>query len=216
MLHHIQKAILNNLATVESLRYSELKPDELDGNVFGYHLKQLIADKYVAKTDDGDYSLTLLGRNYIVHRYEDPLAQAHTIFLIVIRRGDSWLMRRRLVQPLLGMSGFVHGEPQAGTRTIETARERLKDKTGLDVDLQIYSGGLITIRKNNQIESYSHAIILSGTTTDDVSIGSDATGEQFWSTIQDVEAHQDEFLPSCLAIMQRIEAGDMSYFELSY
>lgn len=216
MLHHIQKAILNSLATHESLRYSELKPDDLDGNVFGYHLKQLIADTYVTKTDDGDYSLTLLGCNYIVHRYEDPLAQAHSIFLIIVRHGDSWLMRKRLVQPLLGMAGFVHGEPTAGVSVIEAAQQRLKDKTGLAVGLQIHSSGLITIRKNNIIESYSHVIILTGTTSDEVSIEGDATGEQFWCTNQDVHARQDEFLPSCLAIMQRVETGDTSFFELSY
>lgn len=216
MLHHIQKSILDSLATSETLRYSDIKPASLDGNVFGYHLKQVISDGYIVKCDDGTYSLTPRGRNYLVHRYENPLTQAHSILLIVIRRGDAWLMRKRLVQPLLGFSGFVHGEPKAGETIINTASTRLFAKTGITSPLTVHSSGLITITRSGILESYSHAVILTGETDDDYIVSADATGEQHWCTTNEIRTAITNFLPSCLDIISRVEANDRTPFELSY
>lgn len=217
MFHHIQKSILDTLSTSEQLRYSELKPADLDGNVFGYHLKQVMSSGYVQKSDDGDYSLTLVGKNYIVNRYEDPLTQAHSIVLIVIRCGDQYLMRRRLVQPLIGAAGFIHGEPIAGEPLVATAAARLHAKTGLQVDLHVHSSGLITITQpDGTLASYSHAIVLTGETSQDYTIASDTTGEQLWATASEITANSAAFLPSCIDIIKRIEANNTSFFELNY
>ena len=216
MMHHIQKAILDTLATSESCRYAELKPAELDGNVFGYHLKQVIAAKLAYKDEDGNYSLTPLGRDYIVNRYEDPLTQAHSIILIVIRRGNQWLMRKRLVQPLIGYIGFVHGEPVAGEAVTHTAQQRLLSKTGITASLTLFSSGLITQYKDGELASYSHALIMTGETTDDDTIASDTTGEQQWCTLAHIQQQPELFLPSCVDIIERITRGDRSVFELLY
>lgn len=213
-MHHIQKNILDRLSTAIHHRYSDVKPTHLDGNVFAYHLKQLIADKLVAKSLTGDYTLTSAGKEYIVRRYENPLLQAHSIFLIVLRRGDTWLMRERLVQPLLGMSGFIHGEPVANEDLLATAKHRLFDKTGLSLPLTIFSSGLIKITQGDTIESFSHAIILTGETNDDFTISQDMTGRQFW---QPADALSDpSILPSCVDLIQRINTNDRSMFVLNY
>lgn len=214
MIHHIQRTILDSLAAHESARYSELKPQNLDGNIFTYHLKQLIADKYVTKNEDGTYTLLAKGKDYVVHRFENPQVQAHSIFLIAIRKGDEWLMRERLVQPLLGMSGFIHGEPVANENIIVTANKRLLDKTGLSIPLNIFSGGLIKMSANNTVESFSHAIILTGETSDDFTITDDATGRQFWQSTDDLS--DSSILPSCVDLVSRINANDKSMFVLEY
>jgi hypothetical protein len=214
MLHHIQKSIMDKLSTAETKRYGELKPAELDGNVFGYHLKNLLTEKYINKDEDGAYTLTPIGKDYIVHRYEDATLQAHSIFLIAIRKGDKWLMRERLVQPLLGMSGFIHGEPVANENIIVTANNRLLDKTGLSIPLNIFSSGLIKMSANNTVESFSHAIILIGETNDDFTITDDATGRQFWQSTDDLS--DSSILPSCVDLVSRINANDKSMFVLEY
>lgn len=214
MLHHIQKSILDTLATSESSRYSDMKPKNMDGNIFSYHLKLLVADHYVLKHEDGLYSLSRKGKDYIVHRYENSLLQAHSIFLIVIRRGDEWLMRERLVQPLFGMSGFIHGEPDAGKPILETASERLKEKTGLSVQLSTHSSGLIKILKDDTVESFSHAIILTGQTNQDFNIPGDKTGRNFWLPTPDLQ--KANILPSCVDIIASLEQDSVHPFELSY
>lgn len=214
MLHHIQKGILDNLATAHSSRYSDLKPPDMDGNIFSYHLKLLLTDRYVLKNDDGLYVLSPKGKDYVVHRYENPLLQAHSIFLIVLRRGDQWLLRERLVQPLLGMSGFIHGEPIANESVIETAERRLHDKTGIKITLHIHSSGLVRISQDSIITSYSHAIILVGNTDEDMTVTSDPTGRNYWGNAMDLA--KEFVLPSCSSIVERVVSNNITPFELAY
>jgi hypothetical protein len=214
MLHHIQKNILDRLATLTTSRYRDIKPADMDGNIFTYHLRQLITDKQVIKNEDGTYALSPKGKDYIVHRYENSLTQAHSIFLIAIKCGNEWLMRERLVQPLLGMSGFIHGEPIAIEPLIETATKRLQEKTGLQVPLSVHSSGLIRIAHGSTIESFSHAIILTGETNDDITIREDPTGRNYWLAAADLA--KDDILPSCLDIVNLLSSDAHSPFEWTY
>jgi hypothetical protein len=191
-----------------------MKPKDMDGNIFSYHLKLLVTDHYVVKHEDGLYGLSQKGKDYIVHRYEDVLLQAHSIFLIVIKRGDEWLMRERLVQPLLGMSGFIHGEPVANEPLLTTAAKRLQEKTGLSVPLSIHNSGLIRIISNGTVESFSHAIILTGETNDDMSSVSDSTGRNYW--LPTPALAQPTILPSCTDIITSLTNNDISTFDFSY
>ena len=213
MLHHIQKSILNSLASAESLRYAEIKPRELDGNVFGYHLKQLLADKYVSKNQDGDYRLTGKGREYIVHRYEDPLLSAHTIFLIVVTSNNRYLLRERKVQPLLGMSGFVHGEPRPDEDVVLTARQRLLTKTGIDASPSVAGSALIAQYRDNELQSYTHAIVLTASTDADITITNDETGRNYW--VDKTGLSNANVLPSTLDIISHLDQPHF-FIEQSY
>lgn len=216
MLHHIQRSVIDVLAGMETARYGDLKPADLDGNQFTYHLKQLVSAKLVVQNDDGTYSLTKSGRSYLVHRYEDEAESAHTIFLLVVRSGDKLLLRKRLVQPALGHVGFIHGEPLASEPLEQTIRDRFKLKTGLDTpDITIHASGLIRMTKSDEIESFSHAIIASmSLPSDDLPIGADATGENFWVTESEL-ANVSDLLPSCVDIITLVSEGG-SWFDWSY
>ena len=212
MIHHIRRSILDKLATAETLRYGELKPDELDGNVFTYHLKGLIVDGLVQKDATGDYSLTSAGRDYIVHRYEDPTQSAHSIFLVVIKRGSEYLLRRRKVQPLLGCAGFVHGEPEAGVSVLETAAKRVFDKTGIaGIELSIAGSALISQYQGEELQSFSQAVIIYGETDMDIAIESDETGENFWGELENFEG----LLPSCVDVVEMVHSKQ-TWFEKTY
>lgn len=216
MLHHYQRHIIDTLAKAESCRYGELKPAELEGNIFSYHLKQLLAQKYIERTLSGDYALTQLGKSYVIHRYENKTTQAHSIFLIVVRVGDKWLLRERLVQPLLGYTGFIHGEPRYDEDVIETARNRLKKKTGIDCNLQVHASGLIKIFHENELQSHSHAILLSGEARSAQStylIPSDETGRNL--LVDDSAMTSLKLLPSCYDIISTIN-NSQSWFEYTY
>ena len=202
MLHHIQKAILDTLASTPTSRYSQIKPDTLDGNVFSYHLKQLITNKYIERTTDGSYQLRRSGRDYIVHRNEDTTLTAHTIFLLVIKAGDQYLIRRRSVQPLIAYSGFVHGEPIAGEDLVVTAKRRLHEKTNLDIELYVKGSALISHYIDSELHSYSHAIILYGAAETTTIASGDTTGQNSWRS--DLRAF--DIFPSCNDIAAMIDA----------
>ncbi|NOZ44620.1 MAG: hypothetical protein GXP45_05805 [bacterium] len=65
-LHDIQLAILRKLLFAESLRYSDLKPEEaMENNQLSFHLDKLIELNYVEKLDDNvGYRLTIEGKEY--------------------------------------------------------------------------------------------------------------------------------------------------------
>mgnify|MGYP000906848420 CR=1 FL=1 len=217
MLHHIQKTVIDTLASRKSARYGELKPSDMDGNQFTYHLKQLVIDKYVAQNEDGTYSLTKKGQGYLVRRYEDPEESAHTIFLIIIRHGDKLLLRRRRVQPALGKVGFVHGEPLASEPLDQTVNARVKLKTGLDVsNISVVGSGLIRMYDGDQVESFSHAIIITADApTDILSVTQDQTGENFWINENEVDM-VDNIIPSCLDILELIKTQPAIWFDKTY
>lgn len=212
MLHHIRREALDRLATAESLRYGELKPVGLDGNVFTYHLKGLIVDRLVRKSEGGDYSLTQAGREYIVRRFEDPMLSAHSIYLIILKRGSEYLLRSRIVQPLLGWSGFIHGEPLAGVDIIEGANKRLLDKTGIQgVELSVVGSALISQYLHDELQSFSHAVLIFGETDMDITINEDETGVNYWAELETA----DGLLPSSYDIVRAIQSR-VAWFEESY
>lgn len=55
--HPIQKHIVRHLMTHPRARFTELKPKNLDNNIFTYHLHQLMTEKLVIKNEDGFYEL---------------------------------------------------------------------------------------------------------------------------------------------------------------
>lgn len=203
MRHHIQRSILDNLAISEIKRYSEIKPSDLDGNVFGYHLKALISEGYVNKTTNGDYSLTSRGKDFVVRRYEDPLTSARSIYLIVVRSGNDYLLRTRKIQPLIGYTGFIHGEPEPKLSVAESAEKRLLDKSGLKINLSVKGNALISQYLNSDLQSYSQAIILYGEIDKTDSIKKeDETGINSWSKLKSAS----NLLPSCFDIVNMIDS----------
>lgn len=203
MRHPLQRSILNSLATAKTRRYSDMNIDKLDGNVFTYHLKQLLRDKLVQQNRDGSYSLTRPGKHYIIHRHEDPALSAHSIFLVIIRHRDMLLLRKRLVQPMIDYSGFVHGEPIAGEPIEQTVKSRVFLKTGLELHtINVHSSGLVQISVNNHLDTFSHVILITAEINDDQTLAlGDATGENFWINESKLNS-VSQLLPSCLDLLE--------------
>lgn len=214
-MHHIQRSILDQLASFESARYSQINSSHLDGNIFIYHLRQLIAANYICKNSDGSYSLTQKGKTYIVNRFENPQLQAHSVLLLVIKdQHQGYLMRRRMVQPHLDYVGFVHGEPQADETIITTVKKRLHTKTNLNAkSIEIFSSGLVKMT-SQALESYSNCIVITIEPEKGKLLTEDLTGQNYW--LKRSELSNFKLLPSTLAILERIDKDDRSFFELSY
>src|SRR5437899_3164953 len=117
-MHRLQQHILYQLMRHHDRRYANLKPEDVEGNLFMYHLRQLISKDWVAKREDGHYELTAAG-----HRHVDglsfntltPRAQPRIVTLLVCRnKAGEYLFLRRKRQPLLGMVGFPYGKIHLG------------------------------------------------------------------------------------------------------
>src|ERR1700712_47577 len=114
--HHLQKTILRNLGGFNEAHFSDIQPQGVDGNIFTYHLQQLIKQGYVLKTGGGLYCLTSSGKDYLIRQSGPERSrqqEVHSVLLLAVKQDDKWLVRKRLIQPNLGLTGFVHGEPNA-------------------------------------------------------------------------------------------------------
>jgi len=157
MTHVIQKQILARLISSPYLRYSELKPPNLEGNHFMYHLKSLMREGLVVKNEQGQYLLSssgkLLADNMSLQNYA-PRTQPNIVTLITCQNTKGqWLVYKRKRQPLINQIGFVYGKLHVGETIAQAANRELKEKTGLECELTHKGDGYITTYEGNDIVS---------------------------------------------------------------
>lgn len=139
--HVIQKEIMSRLTKAEFLRFSELKSEKIESNLFMYHLRQLMSHGLVEKTENG-YQLTRLGKSYIDRSTLETLVlrpQAKIITILAVQNNlNQWLVLERLHQPYLGYRGMPSGKVHYGEDLQQAAERELKEKTNLkNIDLQL-------------------------------------------------------------------------------
>jgi hypothetical protein len=110
-LHYIQRDILAELKSCRNVHYSDLKPSDLDGHAFNYHLKSLIEKKLVLKNSENLYRLSSTGRYYSdfisITKNRIKLRPVGGAFLVILSpNGLEVLSYRASEEPLLGYSGL--------------------------------------------------------------------------------------------------------------
>jgi hypothetical protein len=220
-MHHIQRHILGKLIHNVALRYSQLKPEHLDANLFTYHLKHLLKQELVCKRPDQGYSLTPKGKNMAdklqLENFELPWhTQPRLVILIAVRDDKKgWLLHRRSIQPVINMVGFLHANVSLGTSVLTTAEERLQTICGLQGSCRYQGSGLITIYQDDQLESYiDFHLVLCENPAGDLVTESDI-GHTFWQ--QEIDYTADDLLPSMPVLCKKIEDKEVPFFtELTY
>jgi ADP-ribose pyrophosphatase YjhB (NUDIX family) len=164
--HHLQKDILQRLAYAKSLRFSELKPDGLESNIFMYHLKQLISAGAVEKSD-GAYLLTSEGLYYAdrLSLSQGRMRDQPKIvsWLHVTDAAGNALLWRRAKQPFIDHVDAVQGKLHLGETLQQAATRELAEKTGLsNVPLALRGSVLVAYRQNGVLVSQVFAHIFEG------------------------------------------------------
>lgn len=136
-LHEIKIHILKRLLFSDALRYSEIKPEEIEGSQFTFHLNELLTHELVTKDARGWYCLTAGGKNFAAKYDFDshfPSLQAKHSVVVCAFRNDfqEVLLYTRLKNPFYGCQGFMTGKVQYGEQIIETAVRELYEETGLE------------------------------------------------------------------------------------
>lgn len=215
--HHIQKQIITDLVECEFARYADLKPSNIEGNVFTYHLKNLITQKYIMKNDDGAYCLTNKGKLYGINssiKSKDLLEQAHSIILLYIRNKDRWLLRKRLVQPMHGKIGFIHGEPISEETIEETGKRILLTRTGLEGDMTVKGSGYIMIQDDISMIAYSNFTLLEVNNLKGEMIKLDSHGENMW--LENPDFNSSEMIPSMPDLVSAINSTGLFFMDKKY
>jgi 8-oxo-dGTP pyrophosphatase MutT (NUDIX family) len=139
---HIQAQILTSLLKSQGLRYSEAKPEQIESDLFNYHLKYLVQNGLVEKTGVL-YSLSASGKRYVAElKPMSPTGREVDMFklavltLVLARRdnGIFVLNQTRMRQPFYGQISVMGGTIHKGEYFLDAANRKLKVETGLEAE----------------------------------------------------------------------------------
>ena len=205
-MHNIQYAILTLLMSNKVRRFSELRPDRVDSNLFQYHLKKLITDGYVEKIVGG-YTLSARGLNY-ADRHSSSLkaerAQPKIIAIVIVRNAKGEiLVVQKPQQPWLGTYHIPAGKVHDGEPAAEAGQRELLEKTGLNLDdIQQIASVHVTIRLGDIVVSEYYGIVMRCDYDGALTVGQ-------WHTAGD----ELELCPSVSEVMSLIETDDHGLHE---
>lgn len=213
-MHIIRRNILKKLILAPVQKYAELKPGEVEGNLFTYHLKGLVRDGLIQKRQDGLYQLTAQGKLYADRLSMETLtirAQPKIVTLLVVRNAyGEYLLYRRLKQPLFGKVGFPYGKLHLGESLAKSAERELKEKTGLSAALSHRGDGYITVNEHHQPISHIMFHLFVGTDTKGELKPKSPAGENLWSRLHYLDP--PELMPGVLDIARTLDKNPMSRF----
>jgi ADP-ribose pyrophosphatase YjhB (NUDIX family) len=177
--HHIQREIIGRL-TGGARRFSALKPDGMESNIFMYHLKALMRAGLVAKSDI-TYALTSSGITYVdrLSAATNTLRlQPKLIAILVVRSHDGRLaVLERHAEPYVGSYMLPSGKMHFGETLPDHAARELREKTGLQVQLQYDRLASIAISRDATLLTQVVAAIWTATVPQDALL--QCTDERF-------------------------------------
>jgi hypothetical protein len=217
--HHIQKSIVYDLAFAESLRFSDLKPPELENKAFTYHLKKVMKAGLVEKLDDGRYTLTMKGRRVgkgALKKESRLLDRAYSILLLAVRNieDDAWLLYKRQTQPLLGLVGFMQAQPVAETDARSTAQQTCLEQTGIQAEFAVQGHGYFRVYRKGELESFIHFTLLVGQDPRGELLATAESDGYFWQRTPNF-AHPD-MLPNMQTLHKMCEVAPESFVEATF
>lgn len=228
-LHPIQKKILFDLLFSSSLRYTDVKPLDMDPSQFLFHLKQLRLQEFVEKNAEGSYILTNKGKEFanridVASLEFVPQSKVTTVMCCVrknpLTSEKEFLLYKRLKNPYFGCYGFPTQKVLFGQNITETVELGLKDETSLLVST---APQLFAIRHYHILGSQGevledklmHAFLITEPSGD---LNSNMEGEFFWTTsneIPSLQPNQDEFEELYTALQVYNSTGALTFKEIA-
>ena len=214
--HHIQKTIVYSLAHADGLRFSELKPAEIENKLFDYHLKIVIKDGLAVKHDDGKYALTPEGRRIWLRssQSDDWFAEAaySVLFLAIRNKADGkLLLARRKTHPLFDMTGFLHAAPVHSEDIGQTASRVTKQRTGLDATFQYCGSGYLRMYNQDSLESYTHFNMLASEDAHGELVAEDDSAVFSW--VDAAKIDELKLIPNMSTLLELYSAGEQFFVE---
>jgi len=214
-LHWIQYHILTELTRASMRRYSELRPSDVEGNVFAYHLKDLLRLGMIEKVDR-DYRLSTKGLDFVgtLSLKTGRTRKQPKILTTVVCRNETgeYLFSRWHRQPNIGMVSFTHGMLHYGKTAHDMALLELAEKAALTADLTYR--GCVTVRGYRGEHLDRHMIVHIFEGQDMRAIAKDQlrpdVSEPFWAQLESLKP--TDFVPGFYDIAQLVHSDNGGQF----
>lgn len=142
-IHEYQISILRELLFKPQARFSELKKVDIENDHFAKHLKHLIDEGLILKTNER-YSLTNEGKEFAnridtnslkLERQAKIGVALHAVR--IIKGVTEYLIHQRLKEPFYGWYGSHSGKIRWGENPLDCARREFLEETGLTGDFEL-------------------------------------------------------------------------------
>lgn len=171
-MKRVEKTIIRRLTYKTRLRYAELKPKNIEGNLFTYYLKKLIIEGLIKKDNQGYYRLTGQGRLFadkVNYETFSPRAQPKIVTMLICQNNKGQiLIYKRRNQPFSGLTSFPFGKLHLGEQVLDAAERELWEKSGLQADRLHHIGDVyLTIYQEKELISQMLAHVFAGSVKKD-------------------------------------------------
>lgn len=221
-----QNQIISKLKNAGSLRYRDLKPENMTSDLFNYHLKALVVKKIIDKVTSG-YTLSEVGQAYVADIYHTSDPQLQRLFKInvitIVSRCTTEghlevLTQRRNSQPSHGIIDVMGGTIVKGEDLLDGANRKLQDETGLSASFRLLGIERRRLYKQDALFSdvmfpICYADNYQGTLT------STKFGENFWVPIDEAIANANrpfDNIPSIITCLKSIRDNTIDTLPLFY
>lgn len=212
--HHIQKHIFSTLMHQRYARFRDMRPPGTDSNLYSYHLKLMLQNRLVEKTDKG-YTLGKAGIVYadrVSNATVSIRKQPKIITMMVVQNsnGDVLLFRKKR-QPFIELWNLPHGKLHIEDQSINAAAKReISEKIGqLDVTPR-HCGDCYVRLKDSDGVVMSTLVHVFKFESDEIS----ETENMKWARPHKLS--QYELAPAVEQIITRVFFGDPYFFEEYY
>lgn len=141
----------------------ELRPRDVQANLFAYHFDELISKGYVEKIDRGRYRLTPHGQRFANTLSSDSGAiveEIKTVTMFYGKRGDEYLLFRRSRHPQMNKVGLIPDRMHRDWSLKEALYNALSEKLGSSaVPVTYRKSLLIKIMHENVCVSHLNALV---------------------------------------------------------
>lgn len=214
--HHLQKSIIRKLLDQNGLKFSELKPKNIESNLFMYHMGRVKKLGLVEKKDSL-YRLTSVGKQYVDRVNLDTIEfriQPKVITLLALKRSDSkWLLIERKHQPFLNAKGFPSGKVHYSERLEDAAKREMHEKANIEgVALSLKGNVSLRFIKDGEVVNHILAYVFYGDVSDDQAIEHDHKYYfTYWGDIETIK--NDKSFKGNKEILALIESSKGYFFE---
>lgn len=222
-IHQAQTLILRELLFCPSAGFAELqKPTGLSSDHFKFHIARLVQLGYVLKEDDGEYSLTILGKEYAnrldTDRNTIERQPKLSVLLVIENNEGKFLFQQRLKQPYFGFWALLSGKIGWGEMTVEAGARELKEEANLTADLRV-SALYHKIDFNRQTQSLfedKYFIVLHGTNPQGELLSDMEGAHNEWLTVDAVLHKEKVFSEFMREIIELAQKPGYDYVEIPH